>query len=71
MGMILPQPVAELTWTDNTFHFNTFIRVAGPGSAFYSVTGAIDGNRVHGTLQRLGGRDTRPQPSFEFSGAHP
>ncbi|HZR25731.1 MAG TPA: hypothetical protein VFA59_19185 [Vicinamibacterales bacterium] len=72
MGLMLPQPVAALKWTDNSFHFNTFIRVLGPGAGYYTVTGTIENDHtVHGTLQRLGGRDTRPQPSYEFSGVHP
>jgi hypothetical protein len=71
MGLILPQPVANLQWKDRSFQFNTFVRILGPGSGFYAVTGTIgDDHTVHGTLQRLGGRDNRPQPSYEFSGAH-
>jgi hypothetical protein len=73
MGLILPQPVTNLQWKDRSFQFNTFVRILGPGSGFYAVTGAIaDDHTVHGTLQRLGGRgrEGRSQPSYEFSGAH-
>jgi hypothetical protein len=71
MGFLMPAPVAELKWTDNAFQFNTLLRVMGPGGGFYTVTGAVEkDNTVHGTLQRLGGRDTRPQPSYEFTGTH-
>jgi hypothetical protein len=71
MGLLLPQPVAKLEWNDNSFSFNTLLRVLGPGAGFYTVTGTIENDHtVHGKLQRLGGRDNRPQPSYEFTGAH-
>jgi hypothetical protein len=70
MGLILPQPVAKLEWNGDSFSFNTFIRVLGPQSGFYTITGTIENGAVHGKLQRLGGRDTRPQPSYEYTGAH-
>ncbi len=69
-GLILPQPVAKLQWTGDTFQFNTLLRVMGPGGGFYTVTGTIgDGGTVRGKLQRLG-NGTQPLPSFDFSGAH-
>jgi hypothetical protein len=69
MGMILPQPVAKLEWQGDSFSFNTRLRVLGPGGGYYAVTGTIANGEIHGTLQRLG-NNGRPQPSFDFSGAH-
>jgi hypothetical protein len=71
LGMILPQPVAKLEWEGDSFTFNTLLRVLGPGGGYYTVTGTIEsGGTVHGKLQRLGGRGSQPQPSFEYMGKH-
>jgi hypothetical protein len=68
--LILPQPVAKLQWEGNTFQFNTLLRILNPAGGFYTVTGTIgDDGTVRGKLQRLG-NNGRPQPSFEYSGAH-
>ena len=70
LGVILPQPVANLQWEGNTFRFNTLLRILNPAGGFYTVTGTIgDDGTVSGKLQRLG-NNARPQPSFEYSGAH-
>jgi hypothetical protein len=70
LGVILPQPVARLQWEGNTFQFNTLLRILNPAGGFYTVTGTIgDDGTVRGKLQRLG-NNGRPQPSFEYSGAH-
>ena len=70
LGVILPQPVARLQWEDNSFRFNTLLRILNPAGGYYTVTGTIgDDGTVRGKLQRLGGRAS-PQPSFEYSGAH-
>jgi hypothetical protein len=74
MGMILPQPVAKLTWDGNSFSFNTLLRTMGPGGGYYTVTGTVENGAVHGKLQRLGNNNNnnngRPQPSFDYDGVH-
>ena len=68
VGLILPQPVANLQWSGETFQFNTVLLAMGVRGGFYRVTGTIDHDgSVHGTLQRLG---DGPQPSYEYSGRH-
>jgi mono/diheme cytochrome c family protein len=67
-GVILPAPVANLVWVENTFVFNTLLRILGPGGGFFSVTGTIEKGIVRGKLQHLG-RGT--QPSYDFVGRRP
>jgi hypothetical protein len=68
-GMILPQPVAKLQWTENAFQFNTLLRFAMGGGGFFSVSGTIepDGS-LRGKLTRLGRNG--PETSYDFTARH-